>query len=234
MYRQPSESSMCHQERLLTSLYYPSLSTMYHEPSLSTINRHASECTLYRQQSLSTMYHIPCLFTMSDFHAYLLCTIIRPYLQCIITTPNYVIHPNLLCTINNPYTRFTMPIPIYYVPWTIIIYYVPWTNVILRHHHWKNSRTCVVSRIISKNYTAHLQTMNYDHFCGTTSQNFSKFLYVVKHKKVSLQKNLKVQNNPFFCVFYLFSNAHYSKQNWYFSIQRPPKSWFIGLVFFKN
>ena len=64
------------------------------------------------------------------------------------------------------------------------------------------------------------------HFCGTTSQNCSKFWYVVKHKKVSLQKNfqpppppfvcgayLNVQNNPFFRVFYLFSNAHYSKQN---------------------
>ena len=84
------------------------------------------------------------------------------------------------------------------------------------------------------------------HFCGTTSQNRSKFWYVVKHKKVSLQKNfqppscvppfvcgahLKVQNNPFFRVFYLFSNAHYSKQNWYFLIQRQPKSWFFGLVY---
>ena len=47
----------------------------------------------------------------------------------------------------------------------------------------------------------------------------------------------KLQNNPFFRLFtffYLFSNAHYSKQNWSFLIQRPPKSSFSGLVFFSK
>ena len=81
------------------------------------------------------------------------------------------------------------------------------------------------------------------HFCGTTSQNCSKFWYVVKHKKASLQKNFELPPSPslsvvpiwrckitpFFAFFYLFSYAHYSKQNWYFLIQRPPKSWFFFL-----
>ena len=85
-------------------------------------------------------------------------------------------------------------------------------------------------------------------FVGQPLRIAPSFGMLYSTKKVSLQKKfsapfvppfvcdayLKVQNNPFFRVFYLFSNAHYSKQNWYFIIQRPPKSWFFGLVFFKN
>ena len=52
--------------------------------------------------------------------------------------------------------------------------------------------------------------------------------------KFSCGAHSKLQYTPLFRLFHQFSNAHYSKQNWYFLIQWPPKSCFFNLVFFKN